>query len=59
MAEHWIQKMHMKEGALHKDLGVSAGTKISAKKLTSATHSKNAKTAKRAVLAKTLSKFHH
>lgn len=58
MAEHWIQKMHMKKGALHKELGVPAGTKIPAKKLTAATHSSNPDEAKRAVLAKTLSKFH-
>ena len=29
----WIQKMHMKKGALHKELGVAEGKKIPAKKL--------------------------
>ena len=26
--EKWIQEMHMKKGALHKDLGVKKGEKI-------------------------------
>ena len=58
MSENWIEKMNMKEGALHKSLGVSTGSKIPSKKLTSATHSENPTTKKRAVLAKTLAKFH-
>ena len=36
MAEKWIQKMHMKKGALHKELGVPEGKKIPAKKLSAA-----------------------
>ena len=52
--EKWIQDMHMKKGALHKDLGVKPGKKIPEKKLEKAEHSKNPKTAKRARLAETL-----
>lgn len=52
--EKWIQKMHMKKGALHKELKVPMDKKIPAKKLEKATHSKNPKEAKRANLAKTL-----
>jgi len=54
MAEKWIQKMHMKKGALHKTLGVPEGKKIPEKKLEKAEHSKNPTTAKRARLAETL-----
>ena len=54
MTEKWIQKMHMKKGALHKELDVPAGKKIPAKKLEAATHSKNPTERKRAILAKTL-----
>jgi hypothetical protein len=57
MAEKWIQKMHMKKGALHKELGVPEGKKISAKKLKKAEHSKNPTLKKRAVLAETLGKM--
>lgn len=56
--EKWIQKMHMKKGALHKELGVKEGEKIPAKKLEKAEHSKNPKLKKRADLAKTLKKLH-
>ena len=57
--EKWIQKMHMKKGALRKKLGYSPeGTKnISAKKLNKASHSKNPTTRKQASLAKTLKGF--
>lgn len=55
MAEKWIQKMHMKKGALHKELGVPEGKKIPAKKIAKAEKSSNPKLAKRARLAKTLS----
>jgi hypothetical protein len=55
MAEKWIQKMHMKKGALHEELGVPKGKKIPAKKLEKAEHSKNPKLKKRAQLAETLS----
>lgn len=55
--EKFIQKMHMKKGALHKDLDVPLGKKIPAKKLEKAEHSKNPTVRKRANLAKTLSKM--
>ena len=58
MAEKWIQKMHMKKGALHEDLGVAKGKKISEKKLKSA-EKKGGKVGKRAHLAETLKSFHH
>ena len=58
MAEKFIQKMHMKKGALHKELGVPVGKKIPAKKLKAAEHSKNPTERKRAVLAETLKKLH-
>lgn len=53
----WIQKMHMKKGALHKELGVPAGKDIPKSKLKKATKSKNPTLKKRAVLAETLSKM--
>lgn len=52
--EKWIQKMHMKKGALHESLGVPKGKKIPAAKLKKAEHSKNASLKKKAVLAETL-----
>ena len=57
MAKKWIQKMHMKKGALHESLDVPKGKKIPASKLKKAEHSKNPTTRKRAVLAETLSKL--
>jgi hypothetical protein len=54
--EKWIQDMHMKKGALHKDLHVAADKKIPKKKLEKAAHG-TGKTAKRARLAETLEKF--
>ena len=56
--DKWIGKMHMKKGALHKELGVPEGKKIPAKKLKAAEHSKNPKERKRAFLAETLKKLH-
>ncbi len=53
MAEKWIQKMHMKKGALHKELGVPEGEKIPAKKLAKAAKAPG-KEGKRARLAQTL-----
>ncbi|HZY36265.1 MAG TPA: hypothetical protein VFE53_06430 [Mucilaginibacter sp.] len=53
----WISKMHMKRGALHKELGVPEDKKIPAKKLKKAEHSKNPKLRKRAILAATLGKL--
>lgn len=57
--EKWIQKMHMKKGALHESLHVKEGKKIPESKLKKAEHSKNPTTRKRAVLAETLKKMHH
>lgn len=59
MAEKWIQGMHMKKGALHRELGVPEGKKIPAKKLKEAEHSKNPTERKRANLAKTLKGLSH
>ena len=59
MGKKWIQEMHMKKGALHKELGVPQGKKIPASKLKKAEHSKNPTERKRAHLAETLKKLHH
>lgn len=56
MAEKWIQKAIKKPGQLHKDLGVPAGEKIPAKKL-SAAAAKGGKVGQRARLAQTLKKM--
>ncbi len=53
MAEKWIQKMHMKKGALHKELGIPEEKKIPAKKLAKAEKAPG-KEGKRARLAETL-----
>lgn len=53
MAEKWIQKAHIKKGALHKELGVPQGKKIPEKKLKAA-EKKGGLVAKRAHLAETL-----
>lgn len=55
----FIQKMHMKKGALHKSLHVAEGKKIPESKLKKAEHSNNPTLRKRAVLAETLKKMHH
>lgn len=55
--EKWIQKAIKKPGALHKQLGVPAGEKIPAKKLSSAAE-KGGKLGKRARLAQTLRSMH-
>ncbi len=57
MPGNWIQGMHMKKGALHEQLNVPKGEKISASKISSAAKSSNPLLRKRAILAKTLSKF--
>lgn len=54
----FIQKAIKHPGDLHKELHVSAGEKIPAKKLEKAAHSNNPTLKKRAVLAKTLKSFH-
>jgi hypothetical protein len=59
MAKKWIQAMHMKKGALHKELHVPEGKKIPASKLKKAEHSKNPKLRKRAHLAETLKSLRH
>lgn len=56
MSEKWIQAMHMKKGALHKELGVPKDNKIPQKKLNAAAK-KGGIEGKRAVLAKTLKKL--
>ena len=59
MAKKWIQAMHMKKGALHKDLGVKPGKKIPLSKIKKAEKSKKPLVAKRAHLAETLKKLSH
>ena len=58
MAKKWIQAMHMKKGALHKELGVPVGKKIPKSKLKAAA-GKGGKLGKRARLAETLGKLRH
>jgi hypothetical protein len=58
MSEKWIQKAIKKPGALRKSFHVRKGENIPEKKLEKAEHSKNPKTKKRAILAKTLRKMH-
>ncbi len=53
----WIQKMHMKKGALHEELHVPKGKKIPKEKLEKAAKSKGVE-GKRARLAETLEKMH-
>lgn len=55
--EKWIQDMHMKKGALHKELKVPEGKKIPEGKLKKAEHSKSPVLKKRAVLAETFKKM--
>ena len=59
MAEKFIQKMGMKKGALHRQLGVPEGEKIPAKKLSAAKKKAvpGSTLDKRLNLAKTLSKL--
>lgn len=59
MSEKFIQKMHMKKGALHKALHVPEDKKIPLKKIKKAEHSKSPLLRKRAVLAETLSRLRH
>ncbi len=53
----WVGKAIKHPGALHEDLGVPQGEKIPKAKIKAAEHSKNPKTAKRAQLAETMSKW--
>lgn len=57
MAKNWIQGAIKHPGALHRELKVPEGKKIPAKKLNMAAK-KGGLLAKRANLAKTLSKLH-
>jgi hypothetical protein len=54
-ADKFIQKMHMKKGALHKELHVPEGKKIPEKKMEKAAHSENPRMRKQVNLARTLS----
>jgi hypothetical protein len=54
MANKWIQKAIKHPGALHRELGVPQGKKISAKKMAKAAKSSNPRIRKQANLAKTL-----
>lgn len=56
MPKKWIQKMHMKKGALHKQLGVPEGEKIPEGKLEKAAE-KGGTLGKRAKLAQTLARL--
>lgn len=56
--KNWIHGAIKKPGALRKALGVKKGEDIPASKLEKATHSKNPKLRKRAILAETLKKMH-
>lgn len=57
MAKKFIQEMHMKKGALHKEMHIPEGEKIPESKLNAAAK-KGGKLGKRARLAKTLKKMH-
>lgn len=57
MSDNFIQKIHMKKGALHKQLGVKKGKKIPASLLKKAEKSKNPTLKKRAILAETFGKL--
>jgi hypothetical protein len=54
----WIQGAIRHPGALHRQLGVPQGQKISAAKLAKAVHSNNPTLRRRANLAETLKGFH-
>ena len=54
----WIAGATKNKGALHRALGVPAGKKIPAGKLSKALHSSNPKIRKEAVLARTLKGLH-
>lgn len=54
----WIQGMHLKKGALHRQLGIPEGKKIPAKTLAKAA-GKGGTLGRRARVAETLKGFHH
>ena len=58
MSDNFIQKMHMKKGALHSELGVAQGQKIPQGKLHAAAQ-KGGKLGRRARLAITLEGLSH
>lgn len=58
MSKKWIQGMHMKKGALHRQLGVPEGEKIPSGKLNAAAK-KGGTIGRRARLAQTLGKMNH
>lgn len=55
--KNWIKGAIKHPGALHRELGVPAGQKIPAKKLTAAAHSSNPTERRRANFAKELKGF--
>jgi hypothetical protein len=55
--DKWIQKAHIKKGALREELHTPKGKKIPEKKLEKAAHSKNPTLRKRAILAETFKKM--
>jgi hypothetical protein len=59
MATKWIQKAHIKKGALHKELGIPTDKKIPTSRLKKAEKSKNPTLKKRAILAETFKKMNH
>ena len=58
MAGKWIQAIHLKKGALHSDLNIPPGKKISASILGQAAK-RPGKTGQRARLALTFKSFRH
>lgn len=56
-SKKWIQGAIKHKGALHKELHVPMGKKIPRSKISKASKSTNPKLARRANLAKTLSRF--
>ncbi len=59
MAQKWIQKAHLKEGALHRQLGVKKGVPIPPALLNKAANSKDETLRKRAQFAINAKKFKH
>jgi hypothetical protein len=53
----WIEHMHMKKGALHRELHVAAGQKIPQRKIAKAAKSSNPTERRRAILAEKLRGF--
>ena len=51
VSSHWMQDVHPKKGALHRELGIPMGRKIPTETLEKATHAKSSLLRKRANLA--------